>query len=197
MLKEDFVKKFNDPPTFDKTSDNYDRIKAIGNGAYGEVLKKKTWTLCGTPEYIAPEVIMSKGYSFGVDWWALGVLIFEMQAGHPPFFASDPSKLYEKVLEGQYKFPETFNAECKNLIKGLLQVDPSKRIGALKSGVYDIKCHSWFNSIDWQAILHQKCEPPFTPICHSPGDTSNFPEISQPKLKKSSVCFYEKEFEDF
>ncbi|XP_059062031.1 cAMP-dependent protein kinase catalytic subunit 1-like [Achroia grisella] len=175
-------------------SNGYIKICDFG---FCKVLKKKTWTLCGTPEYLAPEVIRSKGYSFAVDWWALGILIYEMEAGHPPFYSSDPSKLYEKVLDGIYKCPDNIGPECKSLIKGLLQVDPNKRVGSLKGGVYDIKSHPWFKDISWQSILNQRVQPPFLPLCPAPGDTSNFPEISQSKLKRASKCLFGKEFEAF
>lgn len=171
-------------------------IKLVDFG-FGKIIKNRTWTLCGTPEYIAPEIIMSKGYSYSVDWWALGILIFEMLTGFSPFYCTETVKLYEKILQGHVKYPDGVPPQCKQLIKRLLEVDAAKRYGSLKAGVYDIKSHAWFREVDWTFILHRKVEPPYIPEVKDIGSTENFPPISEKKLKRSPQCLYDEEFENF
>jgi protein kinase A len=87
-----------------------------------KMIEGRTWTLCGTPEYLAPEVILSKGYGRSVDWWSFGVLLYEMAAGHPPFYAKDQMQIYEKIVSGRYRCPPHFSSDLKELIRNLLQV---------------------------------------------------------------------------
>jgi len=116
----------------------------------------------------------SQGYNKAVDWWALGVLMYEMAAGYPPFFADQPIQIYEKIVSGrvrrmfcfrsflhlphlpQVRFPSHFSSDLKDLLRNLLQVDLTKRYGNLKNGVNDIKGHRWFASTDWIAIYQKK-----------------------------------------
>uniref|UniRef100_A0A8C5A549 cAMP-dependent protein kinase n=1 Tax=Gadus morhua TaxID=8049 RepID=A0A8C5A549_GADMO len=147
--------------------------------------------------YLAPEIILSKGYNKAVDWWALGVLIYEMAAGYPPFFADQPIQIYEKIVSGKVRFPSHFSSDLKDLLRNLLQVDLTKRFGNLKNGVNDIKNHKWFSTTDWIAIYERKVEAPFMPKCRGPGDTSNFDDYEEEDVRVSETEKCAKEFAEF
>lgn len=134
----------------------------------------KTYTLCGTPEYIAPEVLLNKGHGKGVDWWTLGILVYEMLAGQPPFVDDDPMGIYQQILAGKLTFPRYFDRNAKNLIKKLLTADLTKRYGCLKGAAEDIKRHKWFSSIDQSALYNRSLTAPVIPRVSGATDTSNF-----------------------
>ncbi|XP_060038679.1 cAMP-dependent protein kinase catalytic subunit PRKX [Erinaceus europaeus] len=146
----------------------------LADFGFAKKLSDRTWTLCGTPEYLAPEIIQSKGHGKGVDWWALGILIFEMLSGFPPFFDDTPFGIYQKILVAKIDFPRHLDFTVKDLIRKLLVVDRTQRLGNMKNGAEDVKKHRWFRNVDWEGVPQRKLKPPIVPKLSGDGDTSNF-----------------------
>jgi protein kinase A len=151
-------------------------LKLTDFGFAKVINNNKTYTLCGTPEYLAPEIILNKGHGKPVDWWTMGILLYEMLVGIDPFSDDDPMMIYQKIIKGKIRFPNTINKDAKSLIKHLLTADTTKRYGCLKNGVKDIVNHRLFNNFDWRAFVFLKMIPPYIPDVKGPSDTSCFNE---------------------
>ncbi len=108
--------------------------------------------------YLAPEILRQKGHGKAVDWWCLGVLLFEMLIGRPPFYSANHMEMYNKICHDVLRFPQTakISAEAKSLLRGLLKRDPDERLGGGVSDAEEIKSHPWFKSLDWRKVVNKE-----------------------------------------
>ncbi|KAL3042097.1 hypothetical protein OYC64_020113 [Pagothenia borchgrevinki] len=136
----------------------------------------RTTTFCGTPEFLAPEVLTDNNYTRSVDWWGLGVLIYEMLVGESPFPGDDEEEVFDSIVNDDVCFPRFLSPDAVSLMQKLLQKAPEMRLGGGEGDASEIKRHKFFQGMDWSALLAKKLKPPFLPVIRALKDVSNFDE---------------------
>ncbi|KJE89495.1 protein kinase C [Capsaspora owczarzaki ATCC 30864] len=156
-------------------ADGHIKLADYGMCKEGVHYGQSTNTFCGTPNYIAPEVLKEMDYGHSVDWWALGILLFEMMVGRSPFEAKSEDELFEAILEDEVFIPTTLSRDASAVIKAFLVKDPANRLGCkAENSIADIQKHVFFSPLDWTRLTDRTLPPPFKPEVGTAMDTSNF-----------------------
>ncbi|KAL1934670.1 hypothetical protein VTP01DRAFT_6852 [Rhizomucor pusillus] len=151
-------------------------------------LDGKANTLCGTAEYMAPEVLMGMHYDKSVDWWTLGILMYEMLTGSTPFRSSNKAKTFQAIKQKKLHVPYYLSSDASNLLHQLLRKNPNSRLGSTEDGSERVKSHRWFRKIDWDSVLKRQMTPPIIPVVTDPALAENFDEqFTKEEIKETPV----------
>ncbi|KAG8189547.1 hypothetical protein JTE90_008507 [Oedothorax gibbosus] len=154
--------------------EGYVKIADFGLCKEGVGYGDRTDTLCGTPEFLAPEMLTETSYTRAVDWWGLGVLIYEMLLGKFPFDGDDVEKVFDSIKKDEVRYPIFLSRESRAIMMRLLRKNPERRLGASERDAEDVKKQAFFRNIHWDDLLKRKTKPHFIPIVKSAEDVSNF-----------------------
>nr|XP_023672451.1 serine/threonine-protein kinase N2 isoform X2 [Paramormyrops kingsleyae] len=157
-------------------TEGYVKIADFGLCKEGMGFRDRTSTFCGTPEFLAPEVLTETSYTRAVDWWGLGVLIFEMLVGESPFPGDDEEEVFDSIVNDEVRYPRFLSTEAISIMRRLLRRNPERRLGAGERDAEEVKRHPFFRTVDWNGLLAKRVRPPFVPTIQSREDVSNFDE---------------------
>lgn len=155
-------------------TEGYVKIADFGLCKEGMGWGDRTGTFCGTPEFLAPEVLTETSYTRAVDWWGLGVLIFEMLVGESPFPGEDEGEVFDSIVNDEVRYPRTLSLEAIALMRRLLRKNPERRLGSSERDAEDVKKQAFFRNVNWEQLLLRKVKPPFVPTINNLEDVSNF-----------------------
>jgi p70 ribosomal S6 kinase len=171
-------------------SEGHVRITDFGlaKGNVSDAEHERTNSFIGTMEYMAPEVITGRGHGKAVDWWSVGILLYEMLNGMPPFRAKGRTQLQKLITAAKFKLPSYLSSEVQSLVKGLLQKEPAKRLGYGPSGSADVMGHPFFKGMDWRKLEARQIISPFRPNVRSIESIDNFDKIWTDLPPTDSPC---------
>ncbi|RZF32316.1 hypothetical protein LSTR_LSTR001780 [Laodelphax striatellus] len=186
-------------------TDGYVKIADFGLCKEGMGFGDRTGTFCGTPEFLAPEVLTETSYTRAVDWWGLGVLIFEMLVGESPFPGDDEEEVFDSIVNDEVRYPRFLSLEAIAIMRRLLRKNPERRLGSSERDAEDVKKQAFFRHIAWDDLLQRKVKPPFVPTVNSVEDVSNFdeeftsekPHLTPPKDPRALTDDEQNLFKDF